>query len=128
MICDLMRVLKLMLACGLVLSVVSLFSNVNAESGHLKMLWLLTNAAIFGGAFYGIQTRTRIMWVLGFLGIAFCAVAFLIQSLRLMRSVSTTATNVQIESVFLVVATALVTAYWSRWWVRQKSYFIKPSE
>jgi hypothetical protein len=127
MITDLMRVLKLMLACGLVLSVVSLFSNVNAESGHLRMLWPLTNAAIFGGAFYGIQTRTRVVWILGFLGIAVCAVSVLIQGLRLLRSVSTTATNVQIESVFLVVATVLVTAYWSRWWARQKSYFIKPS-
>ncbi|MGH9499452.1 MAG: hypothetical protein ACRD3L_09945 [Terriglobales bacterium] len=123
-----MRVLKLMLAGGFVLSVVSVFVRGRAASGGLETLLSILSAAIFGGVFYGIHTRALVMWKLGFFGIAVGAASFFIRGLSLVRSDSATATNARIESAFLVVATTVVTVYWSFWWSRQKRYFSKPSE
>jgi len=67
------------------------------------------------------------MWKLGFVGIIVLAANFLIQSLSVTRSIPTTATNLEMESGFLAIATVLVTAYWLFWWRRQKGYFINGS-
>jgi len=42
----------------------------------------------------------------------------MLQSLAVTRGIPTTATNPEIESGFLVIATVSVTAYWLLWWMR----------
>lgn len=119
----LMRVLKFMLAVGFALSVFSIFARSHTFGASLEVLWSALSAVIFVGAFYGIHKRAPVMWKLGFLGIAVSFASFLIRSLLLVRSFSTTATNTRIESGFLVLATVAVAMYWSFWWNRRRSYF-----
>ena len=116
-----MRLLKLMLAAGFVLSVASMFWGNHAASSGLRIFWSLVNAAVFGGAFYGIHKRAPLMWKLGFIGIIVGAASFLMHATSLMGSVPRS--NAQIESSFLVLATIAVASYWGFWWKRQKPYF-----
>jgi hypothetical protein len=117
-----MRLLKLMLAAGFALCVVSVFLGSHAASSGLRIFWSIIDAAIFVGAFYGIHKRAPLMWKLGFIGIIIGAASFLMHALSLTRSVPRS--NAQIESSFLVVATIAVASYWGFWWKRQKSYFV----
>jgi hypothetical protein len=122
-----MRVLKVMLAVACVASVISIFRPITPSGGTLGIFLSVINAALFGSAFCGIQKRLPLMWKLGFVGIVVLAANFLLQSLSVARSIPTTATNLEMESGFLAIATVLVTAYWLLWWRRQKGYFINGS-
>ena len=118
-----MRLLKLMLGLGFVLSVASMFwGGGHAASSELRIFWALVNAAVFGGALYGVHKRVPLMWKLGFIGIVIGAASFLMHALSLTRSLPPSSS--QIESSFLVVATIAVALYWGFWWKRQKAYFI----
>lgn len=123
-----MRLLKVMLAIACITSVISVFRPIMRPSGTLGISLSIIDAAMFGGAFYGIQKRMPLMWKLGFAGIALQGARFLVQSRAVLRSVPMRPTGAHIQLGFLTVGAVVVTGYWLLWWKRQKPYFINGCE
>lgn len=128
-----MRVLKVF--CVLVcLSCVARFAVIihrihSAQTGSTAtehsisaMIWLLVTAFVFGLEFYGIHTKEKFAWHLGWIILAATLLRFLISGGSDALGVPEN-DHPWVAFAAVMVGVILVCAYWGFWWKRQKDYF-----